>query len=75
MDLHKTEQWVSIREAAEHLGLSVAFLRKAVRLNRVPHARAGSKVLRNADLDRWLKCGGTGGEVSAGKVRNGERGR
>jgi excisionase family DNA binding protein len=61
--------WCDIKAAASYLGLSVAFLRKAVRLRQVPFARAGSKALRfrRADLDRWLEANGCSGEVSARK--------
>ncbi len=67
----KNAGWWDIRKAAEHLGVSVAFLRKAVRLKKVPHARAGSKALRfrRDDLDRWMEQNGCGGEVTA---RNGK---
>lgn len=55
-------RWLDIREAAAHLNVSVAFLRKSVRLNKVPFARAGTKVLRfrRSDLDRWLESNGSG---------------
>ena len=48
-----------------HIGMSVAFLRKQVRLRRVPFVRAGSKALRfrKSDLDAWLQenaCSGVG---------------
>jgi excisionase family DNA binding protein len=58
--------WWDIRKAAEHLGVSVAFLRKAVRLRKVPYARAGSKALRfrRDDLDRWMEQNGCRGELS-----------
>ena len=64
-------EWCNIKEAASHLGISVAFLRKAVRLRKVPFARVGTKALRfrRSDLDRWLVANGCGGEVS---VRNKE---
>lgn len=67
MEHSNPEQWVNIREAAEHLGLSIAFLRKAVRHKRVPYARAGSKALRfrKGDLDRWLEGNGCGGHFAA----------
>ena len=57
--------WWDIRKSAEYLGVSVAFLRKAVRHKAVPFARAGSKVLRfrRSDLDSWLESNGTGEEV------------
>ena len=39
-------RWLDIREATAHLNVSVAFLRKSVRLKTVPFARAGKKILR-----------------------------
>lgn len=50
-------EWWNIKKAAVYLGVSVAFLRKAVRLRRVPFARVGSKVVRfrRVELDRWLQ--------------------
>lgn len=65
----KPSEWCNIKAAAAHLGVSVAFLRKAVRLRKVPFARAGSKVLRfrRSDLDRWLEANSCGGEVTYAK--------
>ena len=59
-------EWWNIKQSATHLGVSIAFLRKAVRLRKVPFARAGSKALRfrRSDLDRWLEANGSGGEVA-----------
>ena len=58
----RNDGWWDIRRSAEHLGVSVAFLRKAVRTGQVPYARAGSKALRfrRADLDRWMWSNGSG---------------
>jgi excisionase family DNA binding protein len=69
MERPNIEQWVNIRQAAQHLGLSVAFLRKAVRHNRVPFARAGSKSLRfrRADLDAWMEQRSCCGEITYSK--------
>ena len=52
-----TAEWADIRAAAHHLGMSVAFLRKQVRLGRIPFARAGSKSLRFqlSKLDEWMQ--------------------
>jgi excisionase family DNA binding protein len=60
-------EWWNIKQAASHLGISVAFLRKAVRMRKVPFARIGTKVLRfrRSDLDHWLEANGCGGEVTA----------
>jgi excisionase family DNA binding protein len=50
------KKFLTIREAANYMGMSVAFLRKAVRLQRVPHTRIGTKALRfdRTALDQWL---------------------
>lgn len=55
----RNDGWWDIRRSAEHLGVSVAFLRKAVRNHQVPYARVGSKNLRfkRDDLDRWAMGG------------------
>ena len=65
-------EWWNIKKAAAHLGVSIAFLRKAVRLRKVPFARAGSKAIRfrRADLDSWLETNGCTGEVTyVGRAR------
>jgi excisionase family DNA binding protein len=64
--------WMTITEAAKHIGMSVAFLRKCVRQRRVPFARIGTKALRfrREDLDHWLESTG-----SAGEVNHAERGQ
>jgi excisionase family DNA binding protein len=63
----KSSEWWDIKKAAAYLGMSVAFLRKAVRLRKVPFARVGSKSLRfrRSDLDNWLETNGCAGEASA----------
>jgi len=50
------KKWLTITETAQYIGMSVGFLRKAVRLQRVPHTRIGSKALRfdRDALDQWL---------------------
>ena len=57
--------WGNIKQAALYLGVSIAFLRKAVRLRSVPFARVGSKVIRfrRSDLDRWLETTTFGAEA------------
>ena len=64
-------KWLTIDEAARHIGMSTGFLRKAVRLQSVPHTRVGSKVLRfdRVPLDEWLAAQGCGGEVHYGRAR------
>jgi excisionase family DNA binding protein len=49
-------KWLNIGEAARHIGMSVAFLRKATRNKSVPFSRVGSKALRfdREALVSWL---------------------
>lgn len=63
---HQSESWCDIRQAASHVNMSVAFMRKAVRERRIPFVRVGSKALRfrPSDLDRWLEASGCGGEAT-----------
>jgi excisionase family DNA binding protein len=51
------DSWCTISAAAQYLSVSVPFLRKAVRFNKVPFARVGAKAVRfrRSDLDRWLR--------------------
>jgi excisionase family DNA binding protein len=59
-------RWLSIREAAGYLNMSVPFIRKQVRHRLIPFARVGSKALRfrREDLDRWLESNSCGVEIS-----------
>jgi excisionase family DNA binding protein len=61
-----SSEWCNIRQAAAHLGISISFIRKAVRLKQIPFARLGSKALRfrRSELDRWAQTNGCGVEVS-----------
>ena len=53
---HQGHHW-NIRGAAGYLAMSESFIRKQVRLRRIPFFRVGSKALRfrKADLDAWLQ--------------------
>lgn len=64
-------KWLTIREAANYIGMSVGFLRKAVRLQRVPHTRIGSKALRfdRDALDAWVTAQSCRGGVDDGPGR------
>ncbi len=55
-----TSDWCNIRQAAAHLGVSIGFIRKSVRLKRIPFARLGTKALRfrRSELDRWAEASG-----------------
>jgi excisionase family DNA binding protein len=66
--MEPVQKWLTITEAADYIGMSAGFLRKAVRLRTVPHTRVGSKTLRfnREALDKWLAAQGCSGEVSHG---------
>jgi len=61
----ETRKWLNIRQAAEYVGMSVAFFRKGVRQRSVPHARIGTKSLRfdREALDSWIEGHSSGGEI------------
>ena len=60
--------WCDIRTAARHLNVSVSFLRKQIRLRRIPFARAGKNLrFRKSDLDNWMEVHSKGGEVNYGR--------
>lgn len=46
----------NITSTAKYLGMSIAFLRKAVRQKRIPFTRIGNKSLRfsKRELDAWV---------------------
>jgi excisionase family DNA binding protein len=56
MNSSSTEGLWNIGSAAKYIGMSVAFLRKAVRQKRIPFTRIGDKALRfsRKDLDAWV---------------------
>ena len=56
-------EWWDIKTAASYLGMSVGFIRKAVRLKTIPFARLGAKALRfrRSELDRWAESNGNPG--------------
>jgi excisionase family DNA binding protein len=56
--LEPNERYWNIKETADYMSVSVAFLRKAVRVKRIPFVRVGSKALRfkKRDLDCWLEA-------------------
>ena len=47
---------LSIREAAEHLGMSCSWLYQAVELKRIPHIRLGSAIRFDVtELEKWIQ--------------------
>lgn len=63
--MEQEQTWLTIKEAARHIRMSEAFIRKNVRLRTIPHTRIGSKALRfsREALDLWLASKGCDGEV------------
>jgi len=59
---HQASTWITIRDAAKHIGMSVAFVRKRVHHRTIPFVRIGTKTLRfrRVDLDRWLESSDSG---------------
>jgi len=59
----------NITEAAKYLSMSVAYLRKQVRLRAVPFFRIGGKAIRfrRSELDAWLGAHSNGGELRYSK--------
>lgn len=50
------DEWLTIKEAAERLKLSVAVIRKYIRLGKLPHYRQGRIVrLKRSDVDNFLR--------------------
>ena len=48
-------EWLTIKEVAEHLKLSVAAIRKYIRLGKLPYYRQGRVIrLKKSDVDNFL---------------------
>ena len=62
-------RWLNIKEAARHIGMSVAFVRKSVRNKTIPFSRIGTKSLRfdRDALDEWLTANSCRGNDSDSK--------
>ncbi len=58
--------YMDVRTTSRYMGVSVGYLRKAVKERRVPCVRLGSRILRfrKQDVDAWMVANGHGGEVS-----------
>ena len=54
----ESNEWLTIKEAASYLKLSVPAIRKYIRLGKLPHYRHGRIVrLKKQDLDNFLEPG------------------
>jgi excisionase family DNA binding protein len=65
----RSTKWLNIKEAAQHIAMSVAFLRKSVRNKTIPYSRVGTKALRfdRDTLDEWVSVNSCGGNDSDSK--------
>lgn len=56
IDADRENKWLSIQEAAEHLGVNPRTVRRYMRLGRLEASRVSNKVvrIRLADLDRFM---------------------
>lgn len=65
----ESRKWLNIKQAAQHIGMSVAFVRKSVRNKTIPYSRVGTKALRfdRDALDEWLTANRRGGNASDSK--------
>lgn len=59
MKTNKTERWISIDEAADHLGVKVSTIRKWIRNDTDVPARRVGKLwkFKYSELDSWVKSG------------------
>ena len=48
----------NVHQAAQYLAMSEGFVRKFIRLRKIPFTKVGSKAVRlsKAELDAWLEC-------------------
>ena len=50
------EQWVSVKQIAEHLGLAPITIYRWIASNHIPHHRVGRQVRFDpAEVDKWVK--------------------
>lgn len=58
MQHQSSEGLWDIGNTAQYLGMSIAYIRKAVRQRRIPFTRIGTKALRfsKIDIDSWLSA-------------------
>jgi excisionase family DNA binding protein len=51
-------EWLTIKEAAERLKVSIAAIRKYIRLGKLPHYRQNRIIrLKKSDVDNFLRPG------------------
>lgn len=57
------EPWVSTKEIAEHLGITIETLRKWIKSEKIPCHRVGKLwKFKISEVDAWIMTGGAGEE-------------
>jgi excisionase family DNA binding protein len=52
------ENWISIKEAAEHLGVKIDSIRKWIKKTDIPAHKIGKLwKFKKSELDEWVKSG------------------
>lgn len=53
------EPWVSTKEIAEHLGVTMETVRKWIKAESIPRSRVGKLwKFKKSEVDAWVKSGG-----------------
>lgn len=57
------EPWVSTKEIAEHLGVTMETVRKWIKVETIPCSRVGKLwKFKKSEVDAWVKSGSAGEE-------------
>ena len=58
-DYNINEPWVSTKEIAEHLGVTMETVRKWIKVGNIPCSRVGKLwKFKKSEVDAWIKSGG-----------------
>ncbi len=58
-EININEPWVSTKEIAEHLGVTMETVRKWIKAESIPCARIGKLwKFKKTEVDAWIKSGG-----------------
>lgn len=58
-ELNINEPWVSTKEIAEHLGVTMETVRKSIKASTMPCYRMGKLwKFKKSEVDTWMKSGG-----------------
>ena len=58
-EININEPWVSTKEIAEHLGVTMETVRKWIKAGAIPCSRVGKLwKFKKSEVDAWVKSGG-----------------